>query len=122
MDFKEKHAIYLQIADRICEFILSMHLKNNERIPSVRDIAIEMEVNPNTANRAYEYLQNKDIIYNKRGLGYFVSSEGYEKTKLLKKDEFLEIEVPAFFRKMNLLGLTLQDLEIYLEKYKNQKK
>jgi len=122
MNFQDKQAIYLQIADRICEFILSKQLKNNERIPSVRDIAIEMEVNPNTANRAFEYLQNKEIIYNKRGLGYFVAEDGYEKTKTHKKEEFMTIDVPDFFKKMDLLEITCEELEIYIEKIKKSNK
>lgn len=122
MNFQDKQAIYLQIADRICEFILSEQLKNNERIPSVREIAIEMEVNPNTANRAFEYLQNKEIIFNKRGVGYFVAEDGYEKTKIHKKDEFMSIDVPDFFKKMNLLGITCDELEVYIEKIKNSNK
>ena len=80
MKFKESKPIYLQIADRICDEILQGQYKEEERIPSVREYAATVEVNANTVVRSFDYLQNQEIIYNKRGLGYFVS----QGSKLLK--------------------------------------
>lgn len=111
MEFVDRQAIYLQIAERVCEFILSRQWLDGERIPSVREIAVTMEVNPNTANRAYDYLQNKGVIYNKRGIGYFVAEDGYLKTIEHRRTEFLENEAPPFFKTMKLLGLNCSDLE-----------
>lgn len=71
MNFKESKAIYLQIADRICDEILLGQYQEEERIPSVREYAAMVEVNANTAMRSFDYLQSQDIIYNKRGIGYF---------------------------------------------------
>lgn len=119
MEFSDKKAIYLQIAERLCDFILAKKWPDNQRIPAVREIAVMMEVNPNTANRAYDYLQNKGIIYNKRGIGYFVSANGYQKTIELRRHEFLENEVPTFFKTMNLLGLDCRKLEEIFNKQKN---
>ncbi len=119
MEFADKQAIYLQIADKVCEFILSRHWADGERIPAVREIAVMMEVNPNTANRAYDYLQNQGIIYNKRGIGYFVADNGYEKTIELKRSRFLEDDVPQFFKTMELLGLSCSELELYVNEIKN---
>jgi GntR family transcriptional regulator len=96
MEFLESQPIYMQIADNFCENILLQRWKPNERIPSVRDIAVTMEVNPNTAMRAFEYLQNKDIIYNKRGIGYFVADEGFQKALELKRAEFIEKDLPMW--------------------------
>jgi len=118
MEFAEKQAIYLQIAERVCEFILSKQWQDNERIPSVREIAVSMEVNPNTANRAYDYLQGKGVIYNKRGIGYFVSENGYEKTIALRRSDFFENEAPAFFKTMKLLGLSCSELEKHFNETK----
>ena len=73
MDFKESRPIYLQIADKICGEILTGKFAENERIPSVREYASGLEVNANTVVRSYDFLQNKDIIFNKRGIGYFVA-------------------------------------------------
>ena len=80
MKFKESKSIYLQIADRICDEILQGQYKEEERIPSVREYAATVEVNANTVVRSFDYLQGQDIIYNKRGLGYFVALEGRERT------------------------------------------
>ena len=73
MQFNDNMPIYLQIADRICENILSGKWGSDCRIPSVREMGAEYQVNPNTMMRSYDYLQQKNIIYNKRGIGYFVS-------------------------------------------------
>jgi len=111
MEFADKQAIYLQIADKVCEFILSRQWADGERIPAVREIAVMMEVNPNTANRAYDHLQNAGIIFNKRGIGYFVAEDGYRKAIGHKRQQFLEEDMPQFFKTMDLLGLTCSELE-----------
>jgi len=120
MEFVEKQAIYLQIADKVCEFILSRQWANGERIPAVREIAVMMEVNPNTANRAYDFLQSQNIIFNKRGIGYFVADDGFEKTIEYKRNRFLDEEAPQFFRTMKLLGLTCNELDKHLNELKNK--
>jgi DNA-binding transcriptional regulator YhcF (GntR family) len=74
MNFKESKAIYLQIADRICDEILLGQFAEEERIPSVREYATVVEVNANTVMRSFDYLQSQNIIYNKRGIGYFVAT------------------------------------------------
>ena len=74
MNFKESKAIYLQIADRICDEVLLGQYREEERIPSVREYAAVVEVNANTVMRSYDYLQSQEVIYNKRGIGYFVAS------------------------------------------------
>lgn len=74
MKFKESKSIYLQIADRICDEILQGQYTEEERILSVREYAATVEVNANTVVRTYDYLQGQEIIYNKRGIGYFVSA------------------------------------------------
>ena len=66
MEFREKEAIYMQIADEFAVKILLSKWKADEKVPSVRQLAIELEVNPNTVMRTYAYLQENNIIYNKR--------------------------------------------------------
>ena len=78
MDFKETQAIYLQIVDLVCDHIVTGKWKAQERIPSVRELGVQLEVNPNTVMRAYDYLQAREIICNKRGVGFFVT-EGASK-------------------------------------------
>lgn len=116
MKFAEQQPIYMQIADIFCENILSGKWKPNDRIPSVRDIAVSMEVNPNTAMRSFEFLQNKEIIYNKRGIGYFVSEGGHDKALDYKREEFMSKTVPEFFRNMYLLGIKYEEMEEYYKK------
>ncbi len=117
MDFTENRPIYLQIADHFCEKILRKQWKQDDRIPSVRDIAVQLEVNPNTAMRAFVYLQEHDVIYNRRGIGFFVAEGAFEKVRELKRKEFLDNDVPVFFRTMNLLGFTCRELEEWNEKH-----
>ncbi len=113
MDFQEKRAIYLQIGDQICENILVQVWKEEDRIPSVRELAVAMEVNPNTVMRTYAYLQELGIIHNRRGIGYFVALDARQRTLELKKRNFVEEELPRLFRSMDLLGLSCADLEAY---------
>ncbi len=117
MEFKENQAIYLQIANRFFENILRKVWTAGDKIPSIRDMAVEFEVNPNTTMRTFNYLQDKGVIYNKRGVGYFLADDGLERTIALKKEQFLEEELPAFLRTMKLLGLSLDELKVYAGKY-----
>lgn len=105
MDFHGDKPIYLQIADVFCDSILSGSLKADERIPSVREYGADIGVNPNTVMRVYEKLTADGIIYNKRGIGYFVSQEAREKILDTQRAEFLAKEVPAIRRRLELLGL-----------------
>lgn len=120
MEFIENQPIYMQIADNFCENILLDKWKENERIPSVREIAVMMEVNPNTAMRAYVYLQEKEIIFNKRGIGYFVAKGGYMKALELKRDDFIHKDMPTFFKTMKLLDFSCQEIERLFEKNEKQ--
>ena len=117
MKFKESKSIYLQIADRICDEILQGQYKEEERIPSVREYAATVEVNANTVVRSFDYLQGQDIIYNKRGLGYFVSPGGRERILELRKEVFLREELPEFFRQLKMLGIPLSDVEKMYQDY-----
>ena len=75
MIFKENtRPIYLQIADRICYDIMSGVYNPDDRMPSVREYAASVEVNANTVMRSYEYLSTRDIIYNRRGIGFFAGN------------------------------------------------
>ena len=111
MKFKESKPIYLQIADRICDEILQGKYKEEERIPSVREYAAMVEVNANTVVRSFDYLQGQDIIYNKRGLGYFVNTGAHERILELRKDVFLRDELPDFFRQLKTLDISLKEVE-----------
>jgi DNA-binding transcriptional regulator YhcF (GntR family) len=121
MEFGESNAIYLQIADHFCENILLRKWNAGDRIPSVREMAVSIEVNPNTVLRTYNYLQEKGIIYNKRGIGYFVSDDGLEKTLQLRKEDFIGQDLPKLFKAMSLLNITLDELQEYYREYSHGK-
>ena len=111
MEFNGNRSIYLQICDAICEQILSGTLRPDERIPSVREYGAEIGVNPNTVMRSYEKLTGEGVIYNRRGIGYFISPDAREIVLEAQRKEFLENELPAIIRRMNLLGIDLENLQ-----------
>lgn len=120
MEFKEKQAIYLQIAEYVCEQILLKKWLSGNKILSIRDLAVAMEVTPNTIQRTYDFLQQKDIIFNKRGVGYFVGEDAVERVLLFKKDLFLENELPAMFRNMYLLDINADEIKKRFEDFIEQ--
>lgn len=101
----------MQIADYILDNILAKKLTQGDKIQSVREMAADVQVNPNTVMRTFSYLQEEGIIFNKRGIGYFIADDAYEKTHKLKKDEFVRKYLPEVFRQMNLLNMSLDDLK-----------
>lgn len=118
MEFENNKSIFLQIADIMLSMIIRKEWRENERVPSVRDLAVELEVNPNTVMRAYTHLQESSIIYNKRGVGYFVEKNGCAKAKGLKKTEFLTQDLPRIFEKMEMLDMSIDEV---VELFKNRK-
>lgn len=110
MEFTGNKAIYLQICDTISERILSGSLKENDRIMSVREYGAEIGVNPNTVMRTYEKLTADGIIFNRRGIGYFVSEGARDRILENSRKEFIENEWPAIVRKMELLGINPKDI------------
>jgi len=119
MEFNDKQAIYLQIVEYIYDRILTNEWQEEERIPSVRDLAVELQVNPNTVMRAYELLQTMEIIVNKRGIGNFLSINAKSVIISNRRNHFIENELPVIFRNMNLLGVSIKDLSDYYTFYNN---
>lgn len=112
MEFRKQKPIYLQIADRLMEQILQGEPAEDDRMPSVRDVAVSMGVNPNTVMRTFEQLQNEEIIYNRRGVGYFVSPDAKKKILAEQRREFLEEELPLIKQKMQMLGISFEELKV----------
>lgn len=109
MNWNEHKAIYLQIADRIIEDILNEKLKSGERVASVRDLAAQIQVNPNTVVRSYGMLEQESILHNQRGLGFYIAEEAIEKARALKRKEFLEQTLPEVFKTMQLLQIPVSE-------------
>ena len=114
MEFSEPKGIYLQIADQIRERILRGEWKVGERIPSIRELAVELGVNPNTVTKSYQKLLDKDLISNQRGRGYFVSENAAGRALKEMKDEFMREEVPKISRTMQLLGIGLDEFASHI--------
>ncbi len=117
MDFRDKQAIYLQIADYVSDHILLGQWPVGEKIPSVRELAAELEVNPNTVMRTYDFLSKQSIIANKRGIGYFPADDATDRIKMYRREQFLENDLPVFFKNLYLLGIELPEIETRHEQF-----
>jgi DNA-binding transcriptional regulator YhcF (GntR family) len=115
MEFKNNKGIFLQIADSISEKVIGGQYPPGEKIPSVRDLASEMGVNPNTVMRTYAELQQRGIIDNRRGIGFYVSMEAVQIILEWKRKEFFEIDLPLIIRQTRMLGITFEELKPYFE-------
>lgn len=110
MTFTNDKPIYIQMADRLCDEILSGVYQDDDRIPSVREYAVLLEVNTNTAVKAYEQLAREEVIYNKRGLGYFVTKGAKKQILKERKKAFMKERLPELFRQMQLLDISMDDV------------
>lgn len=122
MEFQTKKTIYLQIADYICEQILLDQWLAQAKIPSVRELAVNVQVNPNTIMRTYAFLEEQGIIKTQRGIGYFVAENAKAKVIEFKKQEFLKTDLPQLFKSMALLNIDLPTLQKLYEETKHDKK
>jgi GntR family transcriptional regulator len=117
MDFRQNQPIYLQIAEYVCEQILLKKWKLGDKIISIRDIAVEMEVNPNTVQRAYDFLQQRGIITNRRGVGYFTEENAMELILTFRRELFMENELPVFLRNLYLLKVDMKEVKTQYDQF-----
>lgn len=110
MNFSSNKAIYEQIADRLADEIMAEKYPPGGRIPSVREYAALLQVNTNTAIKSYELLAREGIIFNKRGMGYFVAEDACHHIAQRKQEEFRETMLPELFRQMKLLGIGIDEV------------
>lgn len=121
MEFKETQAIYLQIGDYICEQILLGRWNEGDRILSVRELGVALQVNPNTVMRTFDFLQSLEIIFNKRGIGYFVTADAKIKIIAYRRKQFIDQDMPVFFKNINILGMSMDEInQRYREFNKNE--
>lgn len=120
MDFHNQNPIFMQIADLIMDAVLEQRLRAGDRVQSVREMATSVQVNPNTVMRAFTYLQDKGVVFNQRGIGYYIADDAFEKIRHLKKDEFLHKYLPELFKRMNLLEIKLEELELLYKQLQSQ--
>ena len=117
MEFKDNPAIYIQIAEYVCEKILLKKWQLGDRLVSIRELAVEMQVNPNTVQRAYDLLQQQNIITNKRGIGYFIDDNAMERIMDFRKEQFVENELPVFFKNIYLLKLDFREIKAMYDEF-----
>ena len=104
IEFNDKTPIYLQIMDLIKMDIVTGKLKAKDKLPSVREMATNLKVNPNTLQRSYQELERLGIVYTQRGMGTFVG-EGKNMVDDLKKEMAKEV-IDSFILRMKSLGFT----------------
>ena len=119
MNFKDNKPIYIQIAEHICDDVLAGIYRADERIPSVREFAASVEVNANTVVRSYDYLQQSGIIYNKRGLGYFVADGAAKIITDMRRKQILGDELSLMFTRMATIGISPDELQRLYTEYLN---
>ena len=107
MQFNEEKPIWRQIYELIAMRILSGEWPEMERIVSVREMAQMVGVNPNTVMRSYERLEADGIIFNRRGIGFFVAEGAKEHIKQLERKKFMDEELPKLRERLVFLGLTI---------------
>ena len=117
MNFKDNKAIYLQIADRIGDQILSGVLVPEGKVPSVRELAVEIEVNANTVARSFVHVTPTAEIYTKRGLGYFVCPEAKDKIVASRRDQLMQGEMDYFLGQLKAVGITPAELQGLYQEY-----
>ncbi|MEG2494924.1 MAG: GntR family transcriptional regulator [Mucinivorans sp.] len=110
MKFIDNEPIFVQIAHRVEQDIASGKWSEGERIPSTRDLAIELAVNPATVIRAYERLTEQSLIESQRGLGYFVSQGAVQRIRNLRRSEFLNHTISEFINAMHRVGVSVDEV------------
>ncbi|MDE5674276.1 MAG: GntR family transcriptional regulator, partial [Muribaculaceae bacterium] len=117
MDFNENKPIYLQITDGIMDEILAEIYPAEGRLLSVREYAAKVEVNANTVMRAYDWLQQQKIIFNKRGIGFFVMPDARKRIIEMRKNIFFQEEASYFFGRLSTFGMMPEDLARLYSEY-----
>ena len=114
---QDNKPVYLQLADVLMDDIVSRKYTDDGRVPSVREFAADHQVNVNTVARTYEYLTQRDIIYTRRGMGYFVWSGAAARVAEMRRQEFLNHDMGYFFGIMRSFGMTPDELSNLYKEY-----
>lgn len=120
MEFNSNKPIWQHICNLVADRIILGLWREGDRIPSVRELAVESQVNPNTVMRAYDLLQRDGIIISQRGIGYFVAEGAAQKALDSSRREFLESQLPPIFERMEILNISAEDVAKLFEQYKQQ--
>ncbi len=111
IDYKDARPIYEQVVDRFQMLILTGALEPNTRMPSVRSLAVELSINPNTIQRAYAELERQGFIYTVKGRGNFVAYD--EKLLDVRKEQLLK-KLKELVREAGEIGIGIKELAGWL--------
>ena len=111
MEFGDHKTIFLQIRDRLVDQILTGKLAPGDKIPSVRELAVDLEVNRNTVMRSYALMEQEGIVDNRRGIGFFVSEQARQRLAVDEKAQFIRDELPKLIHQAKVLKMTLSDFQ-----------
>lgn len=119
MEFKNDRPIYRQIIDYAFGCILGGGWMPGAKVPSVRELAVDMAVNSHTILKAYEHLQANGIIVARRGLGFYLADDAPERVHAEQRQEFFDTTLGEVFAQMRQLGVSIEDV---VNQYKRQEK
>ena len=111
--FDNDRPIYIQLVEQLKEYIVAGNFKAGEKLPSVREFAMKIKVNPNTVQKALAEIENQKLIYTERTNGKFVT-ENEELIENVKK-ELANQKVQKYFQDMNKLGINKEEAITYLQ-------
>ena len=111
LDYKDARPIYEQVVDKFQKLILTGALEPNTKMPSVRSLAVELSINPNTIQRAYSELEREGFIYTVKGRGNFVA---YDESLLRYRKDEIYRKLEEIVREAGEIGISRQDLSDYL--------
>lgn len=117
--WNDNQPIYRQLRDRVVAMILDGTLNDGDVLPSVRSVAAEYRLNPMTVMKGYQELVDADLVEKRRGLGMFVMQGASDKLLTSEREKFLQEEWPGIYRRIDRLGLDLEDL--FKQQQKNNK-
>ena len=117
MQFDNTQPIWAQIYELLLTHIADGEWSEEERVASVRELGATLAVNPNTVMRAYERATDEQLIYNRRGIGYFVSVGARERAATLLRERFEREQLPSIFRSMQRVGITAEEFVLLYKNY-----
>jgi len=112
LDYKDRRPIYEQVIEKLEEMMLLGAIGENEPLPSVRSLAMELSINPNTIQRAYAELERRGYIYTVKGRGSFVAENSAMKEN--RKKELL-IQVSEVIDEAIRLGIPDEEIKKMVE-------
>lgn len=110
MEFRSDKPIYRQIIDYAFGCIIGGGWQPGGKVPSVREMSVQLAVNSHTVLKAYDYLQNNGIIVSRRGMGFYLADDAPERVNVELRTEFFETTLADVFDEMSRLGVSIDEL------------